>query len=162
MNDAIRAPKVRLIDEDGNMVGVLSVREALEMAADAGLDLVEISPNVEPPVCKILDYGKFRFEAQKKKSAERKRQNVVEIKEIKLRPGIEENDFQTKLRAMRRFLGEGNKVKITMRFRGREMAHQDIGLNVLNRVCTELTDLIRVEVPPKTEGKQIFLMIAPK
>lgn len=144
------------------MVGVLNVREALDMALAAGLDLVEISPNVEPPVCKLLDYGKFRFEAQKKKAAERKKQNVVEIKEIKLRPGIEENDFQTKIRAMKRFLTDGNKVKITMRFRGREMAHQDIGMEVLNRICTDLGDMIRVEVPPKSEGKQIFLMIGPK
>src|SRR5262249_54323909 len=120
INEAIRAPKIRLIDENGNMVGIVSIREGLDLAIEVGLDLVEISPNVDPPVCKILDYGKYKFEAQKKKAAERKKQKIVEIKEIQMRPTIEENDYQTKLRSLKRFIEEGDKVKITMRFKGRQ------------------------------------------
>lgn len=144
------------------MVGVVSVREAMEMASAAGLDLVEISPHVDPPVCKILDHGKYRFEAQKKKAAERKKQKVVEIKEIKMRPMIEENDYQTKLRSIVRFIEDEDKVKVTMRFRGREMAHQEIGREVLTRVINDMGDAVKVEMPPRLEGKQIMMIIGPK
>lgn len=162
INDAIRTPKVRLIDENGDMLGVVNIREALEMAAEAGLDLVEISPTVDPPVCKILNYGKFKFENQKKKAQERKKQKIIEIKEVKIRPTIEEHDFQTKMRNVRRFIEEEDKVKISMRFRGREMDHQDIGLKVLRRVVDEMGDAIRVEQQPKLEGRQMIMLIAPK
>jgi translation initiation factor IF-3 len=144
------------------MVGIVSVREALEMALEAGLDLVEVSPNVEPPVCKILDYGKFKFELQKKKAAERKKQKVIEIKEIKMRPMIEENDYQTKLRSIKRFIEEGDKVKVTMRFRGREVAHQEIGKNILNRVMQDMEESTKIEVLPKLEGKQMIMIMIPK
>ena len=144
------------------MVGVVSVREAMEMANAAGLDLVEISPHVDPPVCKILDHGKYRFEAQKKKAAKRKKQKVVEIKEIKMRPMIEENDYQTKLRSIVRFIEDEDKVKVTMRFRGREMAHQEIGREVLTRVISDMGDAVKVEMPPRLEGKQIMMIIGPK
>ncbi len=144
------------------MIGVVSVREALEMATSAGLDLVEISPNVDPPVCKILDYGKYKFENQKKKAAERKKQKIVEIKEIKMRPMIEENDYQTKMRSVRRFIEEEDKVKVTMRFRGREMSHQEIGREVLKRVIADMGEAIKVEMHPRLEGKQIMMIIGPK
>ena len=132
------------------------------MAAEVGLDLVEVSPNAEPPVCKILDYGKFKYEAQKKKNEARKKQKVIEVKEIKLRPNIDENDYGVKMRAMRRFLEEGDKVKITLRFRGREMAHQDLGMKVLDRVREELDDLAKVEQIPKMEGRQMVMVMAPR
>ena len=162
MNYAIQAQKIRLVDENGEMVGVVARQKGLEMAAAAGLDLVEISPNAEPPVCKILDYGKFKFEAQKKKAEAKKKQKVVEIKEIKLRPGIDDNDYNVKLKSMQRFIGEGNKVKITMRFRGREMSHQEIGEEVLTRVKTDMGDIAKVEQQAKVEGRQITLVLAPK
>jgi len=132
------------------------------MAAEVGLDLVEVSPNAEPPVCKILDYGKFKYEAQKKKAEARKKQKVIEVKEIKLRPGIDDNDYGVKMRAMRKFLEEGDKVKVTLRFRGREMAHQDLGMKVLDRVREELDDLAKVEQFPKMEGRQMVMVMAPR
>jgi len=132
------------------------------MAAEVGLDLVEVSPNAEPPVCKILDYGKFKYEAQKKKTEARKKQKVIEVKEIKLRPGIDDNDYNVKMRAMRKFLEEGDKVKVTLRFRGREMAHQDLGMKVLDRVRAEMDDLVKVEQFPKMEGRQMVMVLAPK
>ena len=162
INEAIRAPKIRLIDENGNMIGVISPREGLEMAYDAGLDLVEVSPHVDPPVCKILDYGKFKFETQKKKAAERKKQKVIEVKEIKMRPMIEQNDYQTKLRSIRRFIGEGDKVKVTMRFRGRELAHQEIGMGMLKRVIEDMGEDIKIELHPKLEGKQLIMILIPR
>ncbi|AIL12742.1 translation initiation factor IF-3 [Candidatus Paracaedimonas acanthamoebae] len=162
VNEAIRTPKIRLIDENGNMVGIVNVREALDMAAEAGLDLVEISPNVDPPVCKILNYGKFKYEAQKKKAQERKKQKIIEVKEVKLRPMIEEHDYQTKLRNMKRFIEEGDKVKVTLRFRGREMDHQDIGMDILKRVCIEFGEEVKIEQHPKLEGKQMIMVLAPK
>ena len=134
INEQISSPSIRLIDEAGEMVGVVPRREALTRAADIGLDLVEVSPNAEPPVCKILDYGKFKYEAQKKRNEARKKQKVIEVKEIKMRPGIDDHDYDVKMRAMIRFLEEGDKVKVTMRFRGREMVHQELGLKVLERV----------------------------
>src|SRR5690348_16413807 len=137
--------RVRLVDEKGQMVGVVGRNEALTMAASAGLDLVEIAPNADPPVCKILDYGKFKYEEQKKKNEARKKQKIIEVKEIKLRPSIDDHDYEVKMRAMNKFIEEGDKVKVTMRFRGRELAHQDIGMNVLIRVRDDLDAIAKVE-----------------
>ena len=144
------------------MVGVVSLRDALLAAEDANLDLVEVAPQAEPPVCKILDYGKFKFEAQKKAAEARKKQKVIEVKELKLRPNIDDNDFDVKLRAAKRFVEEGDKVKVTMRFRGREMAHQDLGMNVLMRVRDELEELAKIEQMPKLEGRQMIMVLAPR
>jgi translation initiation factor IF-3 len=153
---------VRLVDAEGEMVGVVSLRDALFAAEEAGLDLVEVSPNADPPVCKILDYGKYKYEAQKKANEARKKQKIIEVKEIKLRPNIDEHDYDIKMKAMRRFLEEGDKVKVTMRFRGREMAHQDIGMNVLVKVRDTLEDLGKVEQMPRLEGKQMIMVLAPR
>jgi translation initiation factor IF-3 len=144
------------------MVGVVSIRDALMAAEDAGLDLVEVSPNAEPPVCKILDYGKFKYEAQKKAAEARKKQKIIEVKEIKLRPNIDDNDYGVKMKSARRFLEEGDKVKVTMRFRGREMAHQDIGMNVLVKVRDDLQDLSKVEQMPRLEGRQMVMVLSPR
>jgi translation initiation factor IF-3 len=144
------------------MVGVVPTRKALEMAAEVGLDLVEISPNADPPVCKILDYGKFKYAEQKKRAEARKRQKVTEVKEIKMRPNIDKNDYNVKMRAIVRFLEEGDKVKVTMRFRGREMVHQEIGMNVLMRVKTDLEQLAKVEQTPQMEGRQMTMVMSPK
>ncbi len=132
------------------------------MAIDAGLDLVEVSPNADPPVCKILDYGKFKYEQQKKRNEARKKQKIIEVKEIKMRPGIDEHDYQVKMRSMRRFLGDGDKVKVTIRFRGREMAHQELGMRVLDRVCDDLEEMIKVEMIPQMEGRLMTMVLAPK
>lgn len=153
---------MRLVDAEGEMVGVVSLRDALFAAEEAGLDLVEVSPNADPPVCKILDYGKYKYEAQKKANEARKKQKIIEVKEIKLRPNIDEHDYDIKMKAMRRFLEEGDKVKVTMRFRGREMAHQDIGMAVLVKVREALDDLGKVEQMPKLEGKQMIMVLAPR
>jgi len=153
---------IRLVDERGQMAGVVSLREALEKAAEAGLDLVEIAPTASPPVCKILDYGKFKYEEQKKKNEARKKQKVIEIKEIKLRPTIDDNDYNIKMRAMQRFLQEGDKVKVTLRFRGRELAHQELGMAVLVRVRDDLDEVAKVEQMPKMEGRQMVMVVAPK
>ena len=158
----ISAPTIRLVDLDGEMVGVLSAEEGLQMAIDAGLDLVEVSPNADPPVCKILDYGKFKYEQQKKRNEARKKQKIIEVKEIKMRPGIDEHDYQVKMRSMRRFLGDGDKVKVTIRFRGREMAHQELGMKVLDRVCGDLEELIKVEMVPQMEGRLMTMVLAPR
>ena len=144
------------------MVGVVSLREALDMAVEVGLDLVEVSPNADPPVCKILDFGKYKYEIQKKKNEARKKQKVIDIKEIKLRPNIDDNDYNIKMRIMRQFLTDGDKVKVTLRFRGREMAHQDLGVKVLDRVRTGLDDLAKVEQFPKMEGRQMVMVMAPR
>ena len=162
INDDIDVAQVRLVDADGEMVGVLATREAIEMAAEVGLDLVEVSPNADPPVCKILDYGKFKYEAQKKANEARKKQKVIEVKEIKMRPGIDEHDYQTKMKAVRKFLENGDKVKLTIRFRGREMAHQDLGMKVLDRVRQEVDEQAKVEQFPKTEGRLMTMVIAPR
>jgi translation initiation factor IF-3 len=159
INEQIRVDKVRLIDADGNQAGIVSIREALAAADEAGLDLVEISPGAEPPVCKILDYGKYKYEMQKKANEARKKQKVIDTKEIKLRPGIDEHDYQVKLRAARRFLEEGDKVKVTLRFRGREMAHQDLGMEVLKRMKGELIDIGKMELEPRLEGRQMMMVI---
>ena len=160
INEDITAEEVRLVDHEGNMKGVVSLQEALDLADEAGLDLVEVSPNAEPPVCKILDYGKYKYEQQKKANEARKKQKTVEIKELKIRPGIEEHDYGVKFRNAQRFLEAGNKVKITMRFRGREMAHQEIGLELLERMRDELGELATVELEPKREGRQIIMVLA--
>ena len=144
------------------MVGVVSLREALDMATEVGLDLVEVSPNADPPVCKILDFGKYKYEVQKKKNEAKKKQKVIDIKEIKLRPNIDDNDYNIKMRNMRQFLTDGDKVKVTLRFRGREMAHQDLGVKVLDRVRTGLDDLAKVEQFPKMEGRQMVMVMAPR
>jgi translation initiation factor IF-3 len=162
INDEIRVPQVRLIDDAGEMIGVMSAREALIRAYDVGLDLVEISPNAVPPVCKILDYGKYKYEQQKKANEARKKQKVVEIKEIKVRPNIDDHDYDVKMKQMRNFIGEGDKVKVTLRFRGREMAHQELGVKVLERIRNDLTELVKVEQMPKLENRQMVMVIAPK
>ena len=144
------------------MLGVLSLHEALAQAEQYGLDLVEVSPNADPPVCKILDFGKFKYEIQKKKNEAKKKQKVIEVKEIKMRPNIDDHDYQTKMRAVNRFLEDGDKVKLTMRFRGREMAHQEIGLDVLKRVQDDLGDLAKVESHPRLEGRQMVMVVAPR
>ena len=162
VNEDIRVPQVRLIDQDGEMQGVLTTRDALLKAYGVGLDLLEISPNADPPVCKILDYGKFKYEQQKKKNEAKKRQRVIEIKEVKVRPNIDENDYQVKMRAMKSFIDEGDKVKVTLRFRGREMAHQDIGIKVLERIRAELELNTKVEQMPRMENRQMIMVLAPK
>jgi translation initiation factor IF-3 len=151
-----------VVDEKGEQLGVISVSRALELAEAAALDLVEVAPGADPPVCKILDYGKFKYEAQKKKNEAKKKQKVIDVKEIKMRPGIDEHDYQVKMRNMRRFLEDGDKVKVTIRFRGREMAHQYLGMNVLDRVREELDELSKVEQYPKIEGRQMVMVIAPR
>jgi len=144
------------------MIGVLSTRDAIARAFAVGLDLVEISPNAEPPVAKILDYGKFKYEQQKKRNEARKKQKIVEIKEVKVRPNIDENDYQVKLRAMKTFIGEGDKVKVTLRFRGREMAHQELGVKVLERIRGDMETDTKVEQMPKMENRQMVMVLAPK
>ena len=161
INREIVAEKIRLIGAAGEMVGITSVREGLAAAEAAGLDLVEISPDAAPPVCKLLDYGKYRFAEQKKMHEQRKKQKVIQVKEIKLRPGIGAHDLEIKLRAVEKFLNDGDKVKITLRFRGREMAHQDLGLALLTRVRETLADKIKVEHEPKAEGRQVIMVIGP-
>jgi translation initiation factor IF-3 len=161
INDRIEAREVRLVSQDGEMVGVVPLRDALIRAEEVGLDLVEISPNATPPVCKILDYGKFKYEAQKKANAARKKQRVIEVKEIKMRPSIDQNDYGIKMRKVREFLDEGDKVKVTMRFRGREMAHQHLAINILEKVREEMADVAKVEQFPKLEGRQMIMVMAP-
>lgn len=162
VNEQITAREVRVVDENGEMKGVMSVSAALKLAEEAGLDLVEVSPNAAPPVCKILDYGKYKYEQQKKASEARKNQKIVDIKEIKIRPGIEDHDYGVKMKNARRFLEDGDKVKVTMRFRGREMAHQDIGMDLLKRMREELSDIGKIESEPRLEGRQIMMVIAPE
>jgi translation initiation factor IF-3 len=161
-NDEIRAREVQLIDHNGDNRGTLEFRDAMAIATEAGLDLVEIAPNSVPPVCKIMDYGKFKFQAQKKAAEARKKQKVVEVKEIKLRPMIDDHDYDVKMRAMKRFFEEGDKVKITLRFRGREMAHQELGSQLLNRVKGDIQTIAKVEQEPRYEGRQIVMVLAPR
>jgi translation initiation factor IF-3 len=162
VNEEIRSAQVRLIDQDGEMAGVMTGREALQRAFQVGLDLLEISPNAEPPVVKILDFGKFKYEQQKKKNEAKKKQKVIEIKEIKVRPNIDENDYQVKLRAMKAFIDEGDKVKVTLRFRGREMAHQDIGVRVLERIRADMDVQTKVEQMPRMENRQMVMVLTPR
>ena len=144
------------------MIGVKPTKEAIDIAADFGLDLVEVSPNAEPPVCKILDYGKYKYEEQKKRNEAKKKQKVIAIKEIKMRPGIDTHDYEVKMKAARKFLDHGDKVKVTIRFRGREMAHQDLGLKVLERMREELDEIVKVEQMPKSEGRMMTMVLSPK
>lgn len=162
VNDDIQEDEVRLIDASGENHGAVKIGKAIDMAKAAGLDLVEISPNATPPVCKILDYGKYKYEAQKKASLAKKKQKTVEVKEIKLRPGIEKHDYDVKMRSIDRFLNAGDKVKVTLRYRGREMAHQEIGMEVLNRVREQFAEVTKIEQMPKMEGRQMIMIIAPK
>jgi len=162
VNEDIEARSVRLVGADGVMLGVVGIDDAMDAARAAGLDLVEVSPNAAPPVCKVLDYGRFKYEAQKKKNEARKKQKTIEVKEIKMRPGIEQHDYDTKMRSVRRFLEEGDKVKVTLRFRGRELAHQEVGRAVLQRVQTELGETVKVEQFPRMEGRQMVMVMAPR
>jgi translation initiation factor IF-3 len=158
----ITSPQVRLVDENGEQVGVVSTADARRRAEGVGLDLMEVSPNADPPVCKILDYGRFRYEAQKKKNEARKKQKIIEVKEIKMRPNIDTHDYEVKMRSIHRFIEEGDKVKVTMRFRGREMVHQDLGKQVLDRVRDEMEPVAKVEQFPKLEGRQMTMVMAPR
>jgi translation initiation factor IF-3 len=162
VNEDIRVREVHLIDKDGHNLGTVSISEALAKAQEAGLDLVEISPNATPPVCKILDFGKFKYQEQKKQAEARKRQKVVEVKEIKFRPMIDDHDYQVKMRSMERFFEEGDKVKVTLRFRGREMAHQELGVQLLNRVKDDIGKIAKVESEPRVEGRQMVMVLAPR
>jgi len=162
INQEIRVREVQLIDADGRNRGIVPIDEALQAGEETGLDLVEIVPGASPPVCKILDYGKFRFLEQKKSAEARKKQKIVEVKEIKLRPGIDDHDYGVKMKAVRRFFEEGDKVKVTLRFRGREMAHQDLGLRLLERVKSEIANIAKVEIEPSIEGRQMVMVLAPK
>jgi translation initiation factor IF-3 len=162
INDEIRAREVQLIDQNGTNHGVVDFRTAYTMAQEAGLDLVEIAPNSTPPVCKILDYGKYKYQAQKKAAEARKKQHIVEVKEIKLRPMIDDHDYEVKMRSMKRFFEEGDKVKVTLRFRGRELAHQELGVQLLDRVKLDTASLAKVEQEPKFEGRQMVMVLAPR
>ncbi|MBO6765448.1 translation initiation factor IF-3 [Maricaulis sp.] len=161
-NRDIRVPRVLLIDEHGEKQGIMPVEAALEAAEEAGLDLVEVSPNADPPVCKIVDYGKLKYQEQKKKAEAKKKQKIVEIKEIKMRPNIDVHDYQVKTKAMHRFFEAGDKVKVTLRFRGREMAHQDRGMDIMNRVKLDFADVAKVEFEPKLEGRLMVMVMAPR
>ncbi len=161
-NRDIRAPRVQLIDPDGQNRGAVSIQEALEAAEDLGLDLVEIAPNSDPPVCKIIDLGKLKYQTQKKAAEARRNQKVIEIKEIKMRPNIDDHDYETKMKAVRRFFEEGDKVKLTLRFRGREMAHLELGMQLLNRVRAEVEEIAKVEAEPKLEGRQMMMVLSPR
>ncbi len=152
---------VRLVDHTGVQVGVVTIARALEMADEVGLDLVEVSPNADPPVCKLLDYGKFKYDAQKKAAEARKRQKTVDVKEIKMRPGINQHDYDVKMRSINKFLDEGDKVKVTLRFRGREMVHQELGMKVLDRVRDDLGEVIKIDQWPKMEGRLMTMVMVP-
>ncbi|MBL8439566.1 MAG: translation initiation factor IF-3 [Zoogloeaceae bacterium] len=162
VNEEISAPEVRLIDAEGEQAGIVSLQTALNMAEDAGLDLVEIAPMAKPPVCRVMDFGKFKYQESKRAHEAKLKQKQIQVKEVKLRPGTDENDYQIKLRNLKRFLEEGDKAKVTLRFRGREMAHQEFGLRQLERIRTDLEELGQVEQMPKMEGRQMVMVIAPK
>ena len=161
-NEFIQSPKVRVIDHEGENLGVMYTREAMEQAQELGLDLVEVSPNADPPVAKFLDVGKYKYEAQKKANLARKSQKTQEIKEIKMRPNIDDNDYDTKMKAVHKFIGEGDKVKITLRFRGRELSHGQLGMNLLKRVQEDCAEDAKVESYPRMEGRQMLMVLAPK
>jgi translation initiation factor IF-3 len=161
-NEDIRVREVHLIDKDGSNRGNISISEALAIAQEAGLDLVEISPNATPPVCKLLDFGKYKFQEQKKQAEARKKQKVVEVKEVKFRPMIDDHDYDVKMRAMQRFFEEGDKVKVTLRYRGREMAHQEIGTKLLDKVKSDVAEIAKVEQDARFEGRQVVMVLAPR
>ena len=162
INDRISSKSVRVISEKGEMLGVLDTEKAIKMAFDQGLDLVEVSPNASPPVCKIIDYGKYRYQIQKKQAEAKKKQKTFEVKEVKLRPGIEDHDYSVKLKSIQRFLNEGDKVKITLRFKGREMAYHQRGMDVLKKLVSEIEPLAKIEQVPTLEGKQMIMVVAPR
>jgi translation initiation factor IF-3 len=162
VNEEIRVREIQLIDDKGTNRGTVPIEQALEIAREAGLDLVEIAPQAQPPVCKILDFGRFKYQAQKKAAEARKKQKTIEIKEIKMRPNIDTHDYEVKMRAIRRFFEEGDKVKVTLRFRGREMAHVELGTKLLERVREETAPLAKVEAEPKMEGRQMTMVLAPR
>lgn len=161
-NSDITAPIVQLIDHEGENRGPTPIADALSLAEEVGLDLVELSPNADPPVAKLLDYGKYKYQSQKKAAEARKKQKTVEVKEIKMRPNIDTHDYDVKMRSMKRFFDEGDKVKVTLRFRGREMAHQELGLQLLHRVRDDLGETVKVEAEPKLEGRQMIMVLAPQ
>lgn len=161
-NEWINVPKVRVIDENGDNLGVMYTREAVAQAQEVGLDLVEVSPNADPPVCKFLDVGRFKYESQKKAAAARKTQKVQDIKEIKMRPNIDGHDYETKMKSVKKFIEEGDKVKLTLRFRGRELAHGQIGLKLLERVRDDSAEYAKIEQLPRMEGRQMLMIMAPK
>ncbi|HFD12565.1 MAG TPA: translation initiation factor IF-3 [Crenotrichaceae bacterium] len=162
INSRITAPKVRVIDTKGEQAGVMAIKDALRLASEEDLDLVEISPNADPPVCRIMNYGKFQFEQNKKQQVAKKKQKQIQVKEIKFRPGTGEGDYQVKLRSLTRFLTDGDKTKVTVRFRGREMAHKDLGMDLMKRIESDLSELSIVEQYPKQEGRQMVMVLAPK
>ena len=162
MNEKIRAREVLVIDENGEKRGVLPIEEALALAEEAGLDLVEVAPNAEPPVCKILDYGKYKYQAQKRAAEARKKQKTIEVKEVKMRPTIDTHDYEVKMRNLRKFLSKGDKVKVTIRFRGRELAHTELGRELMERVLADAGDEVKVELMPKMEGRQMVMILAPE
>lgn len=162
INQEISVASIRLIDAKGNMLGVVTVKEGIRLAEQAGLDLVEISPNAAPPVCKVMDYGKYKYEAQKKAAEQRKKQKVIVVKEIKLRPTIDKHDLEVKMRSVHKFIEDGDKVKFTLKFRGREIAHQELGMNLLLGVQAQLVDTVKMEMSPRMEGRQLVMMVAPK
>ena len=161
-NQHITASEVRVISSTGEQLGIISIREALDRAEDEGFDLVEVSPDANPPVCKIIDYGKLKYREQKSKKEAKKKQKTIEVKEIKIRSGINEHDYQVKIRALSKFIDYGNKVKVSMRFRGREIEHQHIGFDLLDKLTEEVAKIAKVEVPPKKEGKQIMMILVPQ
>ncbi|WP_231573651.1 translation initiation factor IF-3 [Thermopetrobacter sp. TC1] len=161
VNDRIRAPEVLVIDENGEKRGVMPIEDALALAEEAGLDLVEVAPNANPPVCKILDYGKFKYQAQKRAAEARKKQKTIEVKEIKMRPTIDTHDYEVKMRSLRKFISKGDKVKVSIRFRGREVSHADLGRALLERVLADAGDEVKVELQPKMEGRQMVMILAP-
>ena len=162
INNFITSEDVRVILDDGEQLGVMNKKEAISIAQGRGMDLVEIAPNNKPPVCKIVDYGKFKYQEQKKKNEAKKKQKVIETKELKIRPGTGEHDYQVKIKNAQKFLKEGNRVKFSLRFKGREMEHSNLGIEMLKRVKNDLEEIIRVEMEPKIEGRQAFLVVAPK
>ena len=161
-NEQITASEVRVISSTGAQLGIISIREALNYAEDEGYDLVEVSPDAKPPVCKIIDYGKLKYKEQKSKKEAKKKQKTIEVKEIKMRPGIDTHDYQVKVKALKKFISGGNKVKVSMRFRGREMEHQNLGLDLLKKLTEEVSEYAKVEVPPKSLGKQIMIILVPQ
>ncbi len=162
MNEKIRAREVLVIDENGEKRGVLPIEEALALAEQAGLDLVEVAPNAEPPVCKVLDYGKYKYQAQKRAAEARKKQKTIEVKEVKMRPTIDTHDYEVKMRNLRKFLSKGDKVKVTIRFRGRELAHTELGRELMERVLADAGEDVKVELMPKMEGRQMVMILAPE
>jgi translation initiation factor IF-3 len=162
VNEFINAREVLVIDDDGEKRGILSIKDALQLAEESGMDLVEVSPQAQPPVCKLMDFGKYKYQAQKKANEARKKQKTIEVKEIKMRPNIDTHDYDVKMRSMLRFFEEGDKVKVTLRFRGREMAHQELGMQLLDKVQKQVDQIAKVEMFPRLEGRQMIMVMAPR